>query len=341
MKPPLSPRSALSLLALTLGTALTVAPSVARADAVSDAKDLFTRGREMRARGDCAGAAPLFRKAFELFPDGLGSVRNLAECEESLGHYASSRRAWLDLRRALLTNDDKKYEGWQKDADDAAARLAPKLATITIDLGVVDAGGQAAPPRGVEVKLDGEVLATSLVGTALERDPGRHVVQVGGPGVKEPVERAIDLVAGDAKRIPLRVVVATDGEASDGGSLPSTPPTDGSADHARSARRTAAWIALGTGAASLAGMGISIGVRQSALSTINSQCPDHSGCSTGLQSTESRGQAASTAATVLGIVGAVGVVSGVVLYATSKPRSGQTGLVVTPTLGGASASWSF
>ena len=94
-------------------------PRVARADAVSDAKDLFTRGRELRTQGDCRNAVGVFRKAYELYPEGLGSLRNLAECEESLGHFASSRRAWLDLSRALLTFPDRKYDGWDKDATDA------------------------------------------------------------------------------------------------------------------------------------------------------------------------------------------------------------------------------
>ncbi|HEY8089995.1 MAG TPA: hypothetical protein VIF09_19170, partial [Polyangiaceae bacterium] len=50
-------------------------PAVALADPVADAKDLFTRGRELRTRGDCTGALPLFRKAYELYPAGLGSER--------------------------------------------------------------------------------------------------------------------------------------------------------------------------------------------------------------------------------------------------------------------------
>jgi hypothetical protein len=243
---------------------------------VSDAKDLFTRARELRAHGDCAGAVPLFRKAVALYPDGIGSVRNLAECEESLGHYASARRAWLDLKRALLTDSDKKYDGWQKDADDAAARLAPKLATLTIDVNAVGPSGDAAAPGGVEVKLDGETLSSSLVGTALERDPGRHVVQVGGPRVKEPAQKAVDLAAGDAKRVALRVVVTPDKpvEPEVGAPLPATPPVapDDSAENARAAKRTAAWIAIGVGAAAAIGAGVSIGIRANDESTLNGQC---------------------------------------------------------------------
>ena len=86
---------------------------------------LFARGRELRLRGDCASAVPLFRRAFDLYPTGLGSLRNFAECEESLGHRASAREAWLDLGRALLANRDPKYSGWALDAEQEADRLRP------------------------------------------------------------------------------------------------------------------------------------------------------------------------------------------------------------------------
>jgi hypothetical protein len=45
--------------------------------------------------------------------------------------------------------------------------------------------------------------------------------------------------------------------------------------------------------------------------------------------------------TVLSIVGVVGLTSGIVLLATSYGHTRQARLVVTPTLGGASAAWSF
>ncbi len=83
-------------------------PTPARADGLADAEDLFRRGRDLRLRGDCASAVPLFKQAFEVYPAGLGSLRNFAECEELLGHLASARQAWLDLRRALLADDDPK-----------------------------------------------------------------------------------------------------------------------------------------------------------------------------------------------------------------------------------------
>jgi len=323
-------------------------PCVAHADPVSDAKDLFTRGREMRAKGDCAGAVPLFRKAIDLYPEGLGSVRNLAECEEQLGHYASARRAWLDLKRALLTTDDKKYEGWSQDAEAAAARLAPKLATLTVDVSYATPDGQAALSKGVTVTLDGETLAPALVGTPLERDPGHHVVRAAGDRVQEPQQNAVDLVAGDNKHVALRVVVKPPT------SLPEPPPGNamgpiehpvegGAEENTGSARKTVAWVAIGVGAASLVGAGVSLGVRQAALSDAQNACGNTSltNCPPSVHDDVSRGQTASTMFTVLGIVGVVGLTTGIVLLATGHGHSQQSRLIITPTLGGASAAWRF
>lgn len=334
-----------ALAAVALGV---LTPSAALADPVSDAKDLFARGRELRTHGDCAGAVPMFRKAAELYPAGLGSVRNLAECEEQLGHYASARRAWLDLKRALLTTDDKKYEGWSQDAEAAAARLAPKLATLTVDVSYATPDGQAALSKGVTVTLDGETLPPALVGTPLERDPGHHVVRAAGDRVEEPEQKAVDLVAGDNKHVALRVVVKPQSSSVDDatrmgdGAAPERPTAaDDGEEQSGSTRRTVAWIAIGVGAASIVGAGVSLGLRQSALDDLSSNCPSHQNCSPGLESTVNEGKTASMLVTVFAILGGVALTSGIVLLATSYGHSQQSRLIITPTLGGASAAWRF
>jgi hypothetical protein len=313
-------------------TASVVAAPVARADSVADAKDLFARARELRVQGDCAAAIPVFKKAYEVYPAGLGSVRNIAECEEALGHFASARRSWLDLKRALVTANDKKYDGWSKDAEDAAARLAPQLATLTLEVTTVRPDGARAPSEGVQVKLNGELVDLSLLGTPLERDPGRYVIDVVvGPGGATSEERTVELTAGSSQRIALRVVVSS-------GPL----PTEGALAPEESAqpdatRRTLAWVALGVGAAGLAGTVIAAVFRQSALDEIKKNCSqrgDGYACSQmeqqTLQPTIDRGNTATTLLNVMLPVTIVGTATGAVLLLTSRPRSPQTALVVSP-----------
>jgi hypothetical protein len=278
-------------------------------------------------------------------------LRNAAECEESLGHFASARRTWLDLKRALVTTSDRKYDGWSHDADDAAARLAPKLATLTIDVNAVGAGGETAPNDGVEVRLNGEVLSPSLVGTALERDPGRYVLEVGGPKVKEPQQRAIALAAGETQRVAIRVDVATPVQ----GEPAVPPPASAAASAAGLARtvaaepapapgadrdrgdttlRTIAWVSLGVGAAGVVGAVVSFAVRQSALSGIENNCKQSGGtwvCDPSQESTLNTGRTASTLVNIFGAVGIVGVAGGVVLLTTMHPHDARAALVVSPT----------
>lgn len=299
------------MLARRVASALFVVASAlggprAHADAQSDAKDLFERGRKLRAAGDCASATPLFHKAYEIYPTALGTLRNAAECEESLGRWASSRRSWLDVKRALMFVHDARYEGWDADADAAASRLAPRVAHLRVD---VDTGGRR--DAAVEVTVNGERLARTLVGTMLDRDPGRYVVRARLHG--REAHAAADLGTGESRVVRLDMA-------------PREPlPAVGVVAPARSgsAWTPAGWVTLSVGAVALVGMGVAIGVRQDALATLEKQCPDYqqAACSPSLQPVVSRGSAASTAATALAIGGGIATGAGalmLVLGATSK-----------------------
>jgi hypothetical protein len=307
----------------------TLAGGVARADPVSDAKDLFARGRDLRASGDCASAVVAFRKAYALYPAGLGSLRNTAECEEQLAHFASSRRAWLDLKRALVTMKDPKYDGWDRDAGDAAARLAPKVATLTVDVNVVGPNGETVSTDSVEVTVNGEKLPSTLLGTALDRDPGKYVVRVTGATVTTELSRDVTLTAGDGQRIALRVVVKqAEAPKTGGGEQPFVPHRS---DDAGAGRRTAGWITIAFGGAALVGAGISLIVRQNALSDLQSKCPNYGStpCDSSLKPTVDRGGTASLLFDVLGVAGLVAVAGGIVLVTTAG-HGEQAALVVGP-----------
>ncbi len=230
----------------------------AHADASSDAKDLFDRARELRASGDCAGALPLFHKAHEIFPTALGPLRNAAECEESTGRWASARRSWLDLKRAVMMSHDAKYNGWEADADSAAERLAPRVSHLTVD---VSTGGST--DGALEVTINGEALPKTLVGTTLDRDPGKYVVRARVPGA-EPVEQSTDLVTGEARTV--RLVLAPHA------ATVAPPPPPPSEHRAMSAWTVGGVVTTSLGVVALAGMVVAIGVRQGALDTLTSEC---------------------------------------------------------------------
>lgn len=325
-------RLASSLLGLA---ALVVAPA-ASASPESDAKDLFQRGRELRNANDCGTAAPLFRKAWTIYPQGLGSLRNLAECENQLGHFASSRRAWLDLKRALITAPyDPKYEGWEKDADESAARLKAKVATFVVDVYVKTPEGEllANEGTGVEVLVNGESVGPTLVGTPLERDPGTYRIRAQMADAR-PVEQTVALSAGDNPHVTIR--------------LTGTPKSNGSGTTTDgvSTRRMLGWIALGVGGAALVGSGITFLVRQGAVGDVEDQCPTRRHCSEDLRDTVETGKTMSTLTSILLPVGIVGAGAGLALVLTSGSSSNERGkstqaVRVVPTLGGVSLSGRF
>jgi hypothetical protein len=291
-----------------LSAALLFAAS-ARADPESDAKDLFERGRELRARGDCAGAVDLFKRAITVFPIGLGSQRNLAECEETLEHYAASKRAWLDLGRALNLAHDPKYDGWGDDARKAVERLAPKTARLRVDIVLGTSHGEVPLAKGdaVEVVLDGEVLDRVLLGTEVERDPGPHELRVQGASATAAVSRHVVLLAGESTTVKLAVPLRVD-------ALVSVAPL-------RSApARVIGWTLVGIGGAAFIAAGVSLAVRQTALGDLERACPDYqtSACNPSVESTVSRGRLASTMTTAFGVAGLVGLAGGVTLVLVSS-----------------------
>jgi hypothetical protein len=288
------------------------------ADDANDARDLFERARTLRAANDCEHAVPLFKKAYELFPSGLGSLRNWAECEEQLAHFASSRRAWLELKRALIVERSAKYVGWDRDAEEASARLAPKVARLTIHV-------SGAPPTELVVSLNQEHIASTLLDTALERDAGHYIVEVRtSAGTK--TSREVELVTGGAQKVTLTVtmpVAVTPPVAS-----PIVkPPEESHADP----KRTLGWIGVALGGASLVGAAISLGVRQSALASLASACPDYSTgpCPASVEPTVSEGKTASMLVNAFTIGGAVLGVAGVVLVLTSPAHRTRAAVALT------------
>jgi hypothetical protein len=322
-------------------------PSTARADDPAAAKDLFEHGRDLRGRGDCAGALPLFQKAYALYPPGLGSLRNIAVCQESLGRFASARDSWVALKQALATTTDSKYAGWNDDADRAIAKLITKVAKLTTDLTVVGAGGEPATNGGVDVTIDGEALARDRLGAAVEHDPGTYVVRAAGAEVDAPDQQTVVLAAGDKAHVSLRVTLKPEPVASTPSEEAPAAVADASAHPATTTSpvRTAGWITLGVGAAGLAGAAISLVVRQLALGDLRESCPQYSvgACPSSSRaavlSDVDHGKTASTAFTVLGAVGIVGAAVGVALVTASYLHKAQAALVLTP--GGMSAAGTF
>lgn len=308
--------------------------SVAGSSPESEARELFARGRERRVANDCARAVPLFREASTIYPQGLGSLRNLAECEEQLGHFVAAREAWRELKRAVTASPHERYEGWEDDADEAARRLGQRIATFVVDVYVKSADGErpAAAQPGLVVTIDGEPIASSSFGVPLERDPGtyRVVAQLAGA---PRVEQLLSLEPGDNPRVTIHI------------ERPAPAPPPRTRREEASTQRTVGWVAAGAGAAALLGAGVTLLVRQGAVGEVEAQCPSRNGCRASLRDTVETGKTMSLLASLLLPIGVVGVGGGALLVVTSgpsvEPRRSTGWVRLTPALGGLGLSGRF
>lgn len=305
-------------LALSLASSLTFTPAPVHASA-ADAKDLFTKGRELRQAGDCANAIPLFKKAYQLYPQGLGSLRNAAECEEQVGRFASARRDWLELKRALLVQPDAKYEGWDADADAAAARLAPKVGRLTIDVTQRGRDGQGplTDPK-IRVLVNGELIDAKLLDTPLDRDPGTYIVRI--EGGKAIVQKSVTLVAGDDKR--LAMIVDAVEEKPSSSPLPKGDPSPTPTVDDGAGMRTTGWLLVGVGAAATVGTIVAVAMRSSALATVEKGCQaNFTACNEDVRDDHDRGKTMSLLANVFGATAVVSLGVGVSLVVVGQPKT--------------------
>ncbi len=296
--------------------------ATARADdPPTEATNLFAEGRKLRLQGECPAAEAVFRRALAVYPTGLGSLRNIAECEEATGRYASARKTWLDLRRALAEKVDPRYEGWQQDADDAAERLRAKVSLLWID--VSTDGSPSAVTSAVEVTVNGEPIDRSRWGAPIESDPGHYLVRIAGAD-GHILEQHVELAAGQSVRVSFQTPLP---KAHTSAARPAAPAV------AHWNPSTAGWVAVGIGSASLVGAGVSFAFYLSAHDALVQRCPNYETepCDPSLKPEVSQGRTASTLVNVLTTAGLVGVVGGAVLIAVLTPHSSSTALVVSPT----------
>lgn len=155
-------------LAFVLARLLTPFASTPTGDALS-AHAFFERGREAAARGDAKSACRNFEESLRL-DLAVGTLFNLAQCEEQLGRLAS---AWQHLREGigLLSDADPRRE----PAIVAAAELDLRVPRLAVRL-----DGTEAP--GTRVFRDGVELSEVSLGTPLPVNPGAHAVVVRSVG---------------------------------------------------------------------------------------------------------------------------------------------------------------
>jgi hypothetical protein len=240
------------LTALVLSGALVT--TIARAQSDEDASQIAARtlgyaGVEAYNRGDYASASDKLENAYRLFPVpslALWSARALIQRDLLLE--AAARFAEVGGLPVAL-GDAPVQERAKADAAREHAELMERIPRVTLEL-------SGAAPGEVTVTLDGAPLAPERLTSVLLLNPGRHAL-VATRGV-ERSEVFLRLLAGDREAVPLvfQAVNAPDpapvGEVAVISARAAPPGPDvAPAPVQQTVWRTAGWVAVGVGGASL------------------------------------------------------------------------------------------
>jgi hypothetical protein len=306
-----------ALLASALLAPLVSAPRAGLAGE-TESRTLFVSGRELRLAGNCAEAIPLFRRALETYPEGLGSLRNIAECEAELLRFASARRSYWDLRLAALQSTTSKYEGWDKEAEAEHAALGPKVAKVIVAF-------KGERPEGLVIRFNGKPFDPRLVGVEIEQDNGPLEVSVSF-GAGPPLTKTLQVTTGGRHMVEFDLA-----ELPRPAQQPTTRPPGGETrSGGLTPTQVGGIVALGVGGAGLVGTVVTSIMYSSSLSAVDDACPSRENCDPQVQGDVDTGETAGILWNVFTATAIVGVGVGVTLLILGADDGQATGAAPAP-----------
>jgi tetratricopeptide (TPR) repeat protein len=165
------PLPLLVLLAVSAGAAH-AQPSGAQAET------LFRQGKDLMARGKIAEACAAFDASQRLDPT-VATLLNQAACREKNGQLATAWGQFLEAERQTRSATDDNGRQLHQTAANHAAKLEPRLSTLTITV----------PPEsrvgGLQVTRGGEPVDPGAWNRALPVDGGSYKITASAPGNAE------------------------------------------------------------------------------------------------------------------------------------------------------------
>jgi hypothetical protein len=280
-----------------------------------EAGRLFQDGRAAFAQADYERASSFFERSYQLDP-ALGTLLNLAVCEEKLGKLRSALAHLEQARDAAAAGDQRRPL-----VEERISQLDARIPRLTVQR-------SAVMDDHVAISLDEKPLAPSEIGATMRIDPGRHILDCAGPR-GERCTSVFSLREGESA-----VHVATVNQASPPAFAPAparptatlapapAPPSAPRTDSRKS-------IAYGTGAFGLAGVVVGLiagGAVMNQKNVVEAHC-DRTGCDPRGYSAAQLGMTLSTISTISTAVGlsALGV-STYLLVTAPSPRGSVTGV---------------
>lgn len=292
----------------TLVLAASLVPAAAYADDdVEVARKAFTAGYAEEQAGHYAAALEKFLEVQRV--KDTASVRyRIGACHEGLGRFDRARETYLSIEKVARPEDkDVVASGAAK-----AKELEAKLGELSLRI-----DGDASAAR---VAIDGTDVPLQNGQASVFLAPGEHRVTYEPKG-EAAVVTPIRL---DAGKQTVLVLNRSGNRASGGLDKPPPPPPPPPADSSTS--KTVGVVGIVVGAAFVVGSVVSFVLRESAISSIETDCPGGR-CPKSKEgdvtSARSRAEALLPVGIVTGVVGGVALGGG--LYLTLRPASAPKG----------------
>ncbi len=159
------------------------------------ARSLLLDGRARMEAKDYAAALKAFQGADAIMHVPTTGIA-VARAHAALGHLIEARETALAVSRTSAEpGESPAFADARAEAADLAARLAPRIPSVTVIVTGVD-------PSLVEVRLDGALLPVATLGLPRKTNPGHHTVSLTGPAYAD-VTSEIEVKEQDAIKVEL------------------------------------------------------------------------------------------------------------------------------------------
>lgn len=189
-----------AVLAIAVGSAIALGAATARADPnaadIEEARQLYHDGKELRAKGDLAGALAKLRAAYALAPTPITGLE-LARTYAVGGSLVDARETLLAVERMPVRPDESaKAAESRAEGHKLVDELTARVATLTVQL----RAAKGAPPPSVTI--DGHALPAEALGAPRKIDPGTHaLVAESADGAR--ASKSVTLAEGETRTIDL------------------------------------------------------------------------------------------------------------------------------------------
>jgi len=262
------------------------------------------KGRAAVQQGDYKTACPLFAESSRLDIK-VGTLLNLADCEEHVGQLAEALQHWQQAVQLGKATQDRRTT----EARSRIAALEGRVPRLTVRL-------SSNTPTSAIVTRDGVALGGPTLGVPLPLNPGEHVVEVQASG-HEPKKFNITLAEGESKQLEVSVGPALPTPAPEP-VIPTSPSQPGPAPETDN---TLAYVFGGIGVAGVVVGSITGAMLINKNRTIDAQCNENNQCSDKGLAAVDDAKGLVPISNVAWIVGVVGLGAGTYLLVTSGPST--------------------